>query len=91
VAGLTVTKDRLEIVVSPSIDRNDQRGLLYNLDYGLRVRSVDALPAFQQSHLEMERAGILKHSLFPDEIKQIAKQVIVKRRRTQIEESRAGR
>lgn len=78
VVGLTVTKDRLELVVTPGIDRSDPRGLLYDLDYDLRVRSVDALPQFQQSHLEMERAGILKHPLYPDEIKQIAKQVIVR-------------
>ncbi len=80
VVGLKVTDDRLELVVTPSIHPDDPRGLLYNLDYGLRVRSVVALPAFQQSHRELERAGVLKHSLYPDEIKQIAEEVIVRRR-----------
>ncbi len=83
VVGLKVTENRLEIVVGPSTHPDDPRGLLYNLDYGLRVRSVAALPAFQQSHREMERAGILKHSLYPDEIKQLAERVIVRRGRAE--------
>jgi len=80
VTNLIVTKERLQVQVSLGTNPVDARANLYDLDYDLRVRSIEARSAFLQAHRELEHAGILKHSLYPDEIRQIAERVIVKRR-----------
>jgi hypothetical protein len=80
VTNLIVTKDRLQVEVSAGVSAADPREILYDLDYGLHALAVDAFPPFQQAHREWERAGILKHSLYPDEIKRFADDVIVRRR-----------
>ncbi len=79
VAEMFVTGSRIVISVAEGIDQVDPRKAIYELDYQLNLKSVMPSVELQHAHEELERAGIVHHSLLDDNFRELRSAMVVRR------------